>query len=92
VTATKSTSPAPFVNLNTIGAARTATVLTITARDLRPGDIVLDDAGDRRHGTFDAHLRGDVMRVWQPMTDLADGRDEVIDYPADTSLVVSRLS
>lgn len=68
-------------------------ILAIRARDLRPGDLVVDTSGERQYAAFDvgpAGSDGSHVRVWTAIADQEAGLADRLLLDGDRELLVSR--
>ena len=72
--------------------AITTETLSLTAADLRPGDLVLDENGERDHAAFDVDVRGETVTIWPAMADRRLDWPREFTVPATTPYTVTRTS
>lgn len=65
---------------------------TITAAELVPGDLVVDEHGARKFAAFDVHRIDDRVRVWPALADTDAGWPEHLTFEASDRLLVVRRS
>jgi len=67
-----------------------AATLTLTAAELRMGDVVLDEHGDREHAVYDLDVTAAGVTLWTAVPDQELGWPRQYTVPADTTYTVAR--
>lgn len=83
----RTTAPCRFETLEPITGAT-----TITAAELVPGDLVVDETGARKFAAFDTAWDADRVRIFTAYSDRLNGWPEVLTLEAHDRLTVIRPS
>jgi hypothetical protein len=67
---------------------QTTTIARIAAADLRHGDVIVNEAGERQYAAFDLTRRAEYVAVYTAVRDQDAGQPRRIDLKPDTVVLI----